>query len=126
MTAKLQALKDRIPKGYNFAAVLPPETDPAAIDVFSVDWLPVLRECRGALGVLRGLDHPGRMENLLASLSTDGREVLIVHLSFPINEMPPALLQFWRVRVHLDAPQSPARDGRPNYARDRLAGAAGD
>lgn len=78
----VEELRKRVAPGYNMVAIVNPDYDVDNLDIFKTDGIPVLAECKGPLGCLRGLEHPGRRPGTLDSMAEDGREHKLLHLQF--------------------------------------------
>jgi hypothetical protein len=115
------------PKGRQWAAIMPGHLEAEAVTArFLVDAQPVLAECSGGLGVVRGLASMRALHvrDIVESLPADpdgGRRYTMARLSPDRSALLVETGTFWPAQPD----QAPA-DDRPNYARDRMRGAAGD
>ncbi len=100
MTTK--ELRESVSPGYNLAAIVP-ATWSWDISDFRLRAVPVLSGARGALGVLRALDLPGRMPGIQAMLADSGNEARLIHCVFLDNAPSPALIHDYRLIVSREA-----------------------
>jgi len=81
----VKQLRESTQAGYNLAALMPGNhaiKKDVEFDLSVPDWIPVLKECEGPEGVLRGLDLPGKMPGIQKSLLEDGGEYTLLHMIF--------------------------------------------
>jgi hypothetical protein len=103
--ATIKELRERTPKGYNLAMVVPAHYDVrGAVEDFITDKaVPVLKEAAGALGVLRALDLPGKMQGIQKSMAMDGEEHRLLHLVLNPEPEPPVIMDY-RFILHREEP----------------------
>jgi hypothetical protein len=75
-------LRESVGSGYNLVAIVEPDFEVDNLDVFRERGIPVLAECKGIMGCLRGLETPGRAPGTMAAMAEDGKEHQLLHLQF--------------------------------------------
>lgn len=93
----VEELRKRVAPGYNMVAIVDPDYDVKNLDIFRTEGIPVLSECKGPLGCLRSLEHPGRRPGTLETLANDGQDHKLLHLQFHPGGL--ALLSIYTFRV---------------------------
>jgi hypothetical protein len=104
--ATIKELRERTPKGYNLAMVVPGHYDvrQATDDFMTDEAVPVLKEAAGALGVLRALDLPGKRFGIQKSMARGGHEHRLLHLIFNPDPEPPVIMDY-RFILHKEEPR---------------------
>jgi hypothetical protein len=92
----IRELRDCTPEGYNRAALLYPGDDPADLDALQRESFPVLKEAEGALGVLRALDLPGKLQGIQEAMIHYNETRRLVHLIFLPNGA--AQIKYWDIK----------------------------
>jgi hypothetical protein len=89
-----QILRERTAAGYSRAALIPEGFDINKDDMATLNWVPVMTICKGIIGNLRGIDHPGRHWGIIQSLLNSEEESQLARLDWlPDNQ---AVVHYWK------------------------------